>query len=735
VPIECRSCRASLAPDARFCPACGERVLAAPEAAPGDPLRATVENALRGRFEIVRLLGRGGMGSVYLARETALDRLVAIKVLPPGKAESAALKERFRREARTAARLTHPNIVPLHTFGEADGTMYYVMGYVRGESLAGRLQREGRPPLEDTRRILGEMADALDYAHRQGVVHRDIKPDNVLIDDESGRPMLTDFGIAKAADSGATLTELGAIIGTPKYMSPEQAQGRDVDGRSDLYSLGVMAYEMLTGSLPFAGATPRDLLVQHLSRDPRPIAETAPEVPPDLASAVMRCLAKEPAERWPDGKSLRDALHWTGEEPPLPPGVKQLDGMAWRLGLVTLVTVDIFLLYVMWKDHVGPVGQEGFRLFRFLVALGLVAALIGPIEPVYKARKAGLGWSGMLRLALRPPSWWPSWWPAALRPPGDIWLRLPAAVRHARLASGFLLLAWAVFVPLIPIVMGSPAFEIWRDQQHAASRLVHRLLIAPVFAAMIYAFGAHFRLALWYRGRSIDSDTASRLFLEPTSRPAFWRKPEIAALLTPADTEEGSGRTAEPRTPHELLRRIAEAAQELTGAARPAGARAVEVARDLVARLDALDRELRQLQQEFDSGEVERIGARLHALGPEAEGEGDERRRMRSLLAQQREVATAWAARLQDRTAQRARLLQLLRDMASEVRALTTRGAPSRPDSAERLLAACERARAAGKLHGLDSAQLAEIESLPTAEMSRDVAETPRKPASRPPSG
>ncbi|MEK6767507.1 MAG: serine/threonine-protein kinase, partial [Gemmatimonadota bacterium] len=240
--------------------------------APDDPQRAALERALGAQYEIVRLLGRGGMGAVYLARERALERLVAIKVLPPDLASDAESRERFRREARTAAKLTHPNIVPLHTFGEVEGMLYFVMGYVRGESLGERMHREGKLPPEDVRRIIGELAGALDYAHRQGVIHRDIKPDNVLLEDESGRPMLTDFGVAKARATGATLTEAGAVVGTPHYMSPEQASGaRDLDGRSDLYSLGIMGYAMLSGRLPFEGDSFRDVIVQHVTKAPPPL--------------------------------------------------------------------------------------------------------------------------------------------------------------------------------------------------------------------------------------------------------------------------------------------------------------------------------------------------------------------------------------------------------------------------------------------------------------------------------
>lgn len=202
------------------------------------------------------------MGAVYLATEAALEREVAIKVLPPDRGATQESRDRFRREARTAAKLSHPNIVPLYTFGDVEGTLYFVMGYVKGESLAARLKREGRLLIEDARRILIEIAEALDYAHKRGVIHRDIKPDNVLIEEGTGRALLTDFGVAKALGAGQTMTEVGSVLGTPQYMSPEQAQGKaDIDHRSDIYSFGVMGYAMLAGRLPFEGPTPGDVMV------------------------------------------------------------------------------------------------------------------------------------------------------------------------------------------------------------------------------------------------------------------------------------------------------------------------------------------------------------------------------------------------------------------------------------------------------------------------------------------
>ena len=248
------------------------------------------------------------MGAVYLARERLLERLVAIKVLRRELVHGDA-RERFIREARTAAKLTHPHIVPLYSFGQADDTLYYIMGFVEGESLEERLKRSGTLGASQVRRILAELADALEYAHMNGVVHRDIKPDNILIDRASGRAILTDFGIAKVESAGMTITRTGIIVGTPLYMSPEQAAGdREVDGRADLYSLGVIGYRMLSGRLPFEGKSIQDLFVKHATQEPAPIDTLNAEISPELASAVMRCLKKEPSQRWPAAAAFQRAL-------------------------------------------------------------------------------------------------------------------------------------------------------------------------------------------------------------------------------------------------------------------------------------------------------------------------------------------------------------------------------------------------------------------------------------------
>jgi serine/threonine-protein kinase len=267
--------------------------------------------ALGDAYTIEGEIGRGGMGVVYRARDERLQRRVAIKVLPPELAFQRDIRERFTREAQTAAKLSHPHIVPIHTVGEGQGLVYFVMGYVDGESVAARIRRRGKLPVEEARRIMSEAADALSAAHALSIIHRDIKPDNILLEGSRGRVMVTDFGIAKAlsSTSGATLTGAGVAIGTPAFMSPEQAAGeREIDGRSDVYSLGVVSYQMLTGELPFTAPTVAGILMKQITEPAPDLRTRRPDVPDDLALAVSRCLEKDPENRWPSADALRRAL-------------------------------------------------------------------------------------------------------------------------------------------------------------------------------------------------------------------------------------------------------------------------------------------------------------------------------------------------------------------------------------------------------------------------------------------
>ena len=272
-------------------------------------LQERVLAAIGDHYELEEEIGRGGMSVVYRARDRRLNRPVAVKVLPPELAYDPAIRARFTREAQTSARLAHAHIVPIYDVGERDGLAYFVMAVVDGGNLATLLAKQPRQPVEEVRRLLCEVSDALAYAHLRGVIHRDIKPDNILLDGDTGRVMVTDFGIARAIEAGTRLTVTGNAIGTPTYMSPEQAMGeREVDGRSDIYSLGVLAYQMLTGRVPFTAANSMALLLKHVSEAPRPIAELRPDTPKALSDAIDRALMKSPEDRWPTASAMRDAL-------------------------------------------------------------------------------------------------------------------------------------------------------------------------------------------------------------------------------------------------------------------------------------------------------------------------------------------------------------------------------------------------------------------------------------------
>ncbi|MBK8062593.1 MAG: serine/threonine protein kinase [Gemmatimonadetes bacterium] len=264
-----------------------------PTSTESDSLFLDFQEGLAGRYSIDRELGRGGMGIVYLAREVHLDRLVAIKLLPPALAARAELRDRFLREARLAAKLTHPNIIPIHAVEESGAFVFYVMAFVEGETLAERVRTRGPVSSAEAVRILREAAWALAFAHAQGFVHRDIKPDNILIESATGRALVADFGIAAAI--GDAIDE--RIVGTPEFMSPEQVLGGPLDARSDLYALGATAFFALSGRLPFEGANPTEVLARQVSQPPRPLASLGVAVPRKLAALVDRCLAKDPALR------------------------------------------------------------------------------------------------------------------------------------------------------------------------------------------------------------------------------------------------------------------------------------------------------------------------------------------------------------------------------------------------------------------------------------------------------
>jgi eukaryotic-like serine/threonine-protein kinase len=360
-----------------------------------------VSSALADRYRIVRELGKGGMATVFLAEDLRHHRKVAIKVLHPDLAQSLGA-ERFLREIETTANLRHPHVLPLYDSGAGNGLLFYVMPVVEGESLRDRLTREKQLPIDEALAITREVADALGYAHSRGVVHRDIKPENILL--ENGHAVVADFGIARALSAAGAdhLTQTGTAIGTPRYMSPEQAAGeRDVDGRSDLYSLGCVLYEMLGGQPPFTGPTAEVIARQHLVTEAAPITNLRPTVPPEVAGALARTLAKNPADRFNPAAQFVHAL----AAPSMGTGVRQaaaaMPGPGSRVRVGIMAAVALGAVALAWfggrawstRARVAPAGaieriavlpmdnQTGDTTQRFF-ADGMTREVIGVLSEV-----------------------------------------------------------------------------------------------------------------------------------------------------------------------------------------------------------------------------------------------------------------------------------------------------------------------------------------------------------------
>jgi len=341
IPL-CAVCERRLSADDRFCSSCGAatRSIADPEATivveaasdgshtPGSEdeitqpmdgkpsgtapeatsFKARLRHVLGSEFQLLSLLGEGGFARVYKARDLRLDRIVAIKVIRPEVVGTELFTESFRSEGIALAKLRHPGIVPIYDIRERGGLIYYVMPFVQGVTLEKRMN-QGRLPPYETRRILSELTDALSAAHRAQMAHLDIKPDNVFLEGDLQKVLLVDFGTAMHVAETVPDASTGPIIGTPAYMSPEQAQGlADIDHRSDLYSLGILGYAMLMGRPPFYARSARDVLKKHVEEAPVPIRDINPSIPKDFADAIMRCLAKDPWERFSTAKELGSAL-------------------------------------------------------------------------------------------------------------------------------------------------------------------------------------------------------------------------------------------------------------------------------------------------------------------------------------------------------------------------------------------------------------------------------------------
>jgi serine/threonine-protein kinase len=336
-----------------------------------------LQAALAGEYSLQRELGRGGMGVVYLARDVQLDRDVAIKVLPAHLARTPSARERFLREARMAARLSHPHIVPIHRVSEAGGFVFFVMSYVEGETLGERLRTRGPLPPGEAMRVLREVAWALAYAHGRGIVHRDVKPDNILLEAATGRALVTDFGIAHGGGD-SSVADPGKIMGTAHFMSPEQAANEPVDGRSDIYALGVVGYLAVSGRLPFESSNLPALVLRQATEEPPSVLRAAPGLPPALGAAIDRCLARDRARRFTDGEALAAALApATDTRLALPPALRAWLGirnpllvpyMAWSGVFGTLTLVNL----VVWLAGKRPDGPADIVLLAAITAAPLL---------------------------------------------------------------------------------------------------------------------------------------------------------------------------------------------------------------------------------------------------------------------------------------------------------------------------------------------------------------------------
>src|SRR5215203_5782160 len=340
------------------------------ERAPSMIAEDEVREALAPHYILEKELGRGGMGAVYLARDVRLDRQVAIKFLPPDMAMREDLRARFLQETRTAASFSHPNIVPVHAVEERDRVLCFVMGFVDGETLTARISRTGPMTPTESVRLLQECAWALSYAHGRGVVHRDVKPDNILIDRGSGRALITDFGISRTQEASG-LTMVGEIVGTPQYMSPEQASGDALDGRSDLYSLGVVAFFALTGRLPFDSSSAHGYLTAHITRPAPPLGSVRPDIPQALASAVDRLLAKNPDERFQTGEELAEALDpIRSSQKEIAPAIRIFNAKS-----AQVVRNSLMLLLLAPSISQSVQGDADQLILLFMVAAAAVALL------------------------------------------------------------------------------------------------------------------------------------------------------------------------------------------------------------------------------------------------------------------------------------------------------------------------------------------------------------------------
>lgn len=554
-----------------------------------ETLRAALQQKLGDSYDIVSTLGVGGMGAVFLAREKALDRYVAIKTLRAEVAITEGGRERFRREARIAASLSHPGILPLHTFGETGGMWYLVMGYVRGQSLQQRLHAERRLAADEARRIMRGLAEALEHAHQHRVIHRDIKPANILLDAESGRPLLSDFGISKVLNDADLLTHTGAMLGTPHYMSPEQiANVSDCDERSDVYSLGAVAYAMLTGRAPQADDDLREPTSRRLLSVIVPIERLNPASPSDLNAVVMRCLATQPENRWPSARALRDALDRVDHsaDAVLPASVREISGF----GAYSVAWFVLWIASLGWVQSTGP--RAVIVLLALLVPLGLALHVVRLESP--STRRIQL-----LQVAFWPPLWWGMWWPKNLRRPGDVWSLLPWPAKFIRVVMS------AFTISLPALAFGHDAFGL------SSSGNVESRWYATVGGLLLFTAMALVGTVVWTSRLRLPFADDLLFIFGSTAPSAFWKRREIVRSLRRA----GSGvREPELEVPADYLRALEDLQRAGTHESSFALDNPIAAAREFVQSITALEREIAELERNAPASELTRVTDRLASL-------------------------------------------------------------------------------------------------------------------------
>ena len=577
------------------------------------PLDELLTATLGQQYEIVRPLGQGGMGAVYLARERSLDRFVAIKVLKPELSQGQSTRERFRREARIAAQLSHPSLLPLYSFGEVGGLWYFVMGYVRGVSLAERLRVQGPMSSADASRILVELADALDCAHRHGIVHRDIKPSNIMLDETSGRALLTDFGVAKVHGAPEGLTSTGVIVGTPTYMAPEQAtNSQHADERSDIYSLGAVGRAMLgdaTGS-------------------------------PALHAVIDRSLESNPAARWQTATAFKEAL-------------QRASGNDERGPFDRLRELPAFGPYatmwaLLWTALAARPGHSiGDRALLVLVALIVPA---GFALQLWNTDRTGMAPRDVVRAAFWPPDWWGMWWPRSLRRPGDLWPRLPAPARRVR-------------VVLSAFLVTLPAMILTREWIEAKTGLLtepHRDWFVAIEGGLVIATGLFILASVaWSIRRRLPVTDTVRLLFGPTEMSTGWTTPDISRVLIAAP---GEVRPPADDAASEHVRAITELLARSPGI-RDSARRDVEaLTRTLGASIERLEAELAHLSREGSVTEVDRLSVQLATLEADTVDSPDHRELV-ALVRAQLDVVRRLHVRCEVVAQQRRQRLAILRGL------------------------------------------------------------------------